>query len=752
MSMKPSPPSPQRTIENEEQLREVLALAEPVKTLLSLDKSCVQGVVELLESETNAISTSNDQYRRLCMKCLRALVKKYQILPSSIFLSNIECHGDYPVGGGGFSDIWKGSAGKQDVCLKVIRLHIEGDQQKRHKIYSTFCQEALLWTHLKHQNVLPFLGVNTELFPSRFCLISPWMKNGDIISFLRRFPNHDRLKSFVEIAAGLQYLHSLGIVHGDIKGVNILVDNNLQCCLADFGLAAAATESQNITSASGAIKGSLRWLAPEVYMSVQNGPEKDKCPRDVYAFACTIYEIMTGQPPFHDLLEAALIYHVLMLKARPERPTDVWCPDNVWNLVERCWAEDPQQRPRTEQVHAFLKELMSLRNVGNNAESGIVLVEQVAKTRDTLDYPVADEVDTTPTPSPILLHRSPELSPVIRNMMARVTTSHWSCDSALEISRTRLFLLIILSVIYSQGPKFLHCLDQWHPRSSPLWTIILIPTFELSRGELIREDQLGKTYIVTTTDGDTMAMITAEVPRTDASHDQQTAAQMMRNQRVLLRRLSHPNVIQCFGLVETPPTLNLFLEHLPGGSIAEALEKFGKLSDENTRYFTSQIASGLEYLHSEGILHRGLKAENILMNHEGVVKISGFSVSKRVVDSHGTRTPVQGTPFWTSPEAAYNRGRGYDYKLDIWALGCVVLEMLSGTRPWAGLGESDVVLKLLSEKYTPPLPPDVVLSELAGDFMKWCLTINPHARPTAAMVRTHEYLALPLGWKYGGIS
>ncbi|ESK88476.1 hypothetical protein Moror_1274 [Moniliophthora roreri MCA 2997] len=741
--MKPSPPSPQRTIENEEQLREVLALAEPVKTLLSLDKSCVQGVVELLESETNAISTSNDQYRRLCMKCLRALVKKYQILPSSIFLSNIECHGDYPVGGGGFSDIWKGSAGKQDVCLKVIRLHIEGDQQKRHKIYSTFCQEALLWTHLKHQNVLPFLGVNTELFPSRFCLISPWMKNGDIISFLRRFPNHDRLKSFVEIAAGLQYLHSLGIVHGDIKGVNILVDNNLQCCLADFGLAAAATESQNITSASGAIKGSLRWLAPEVYMSVQNGPEKDKCPRDVYAFACTIYEIMTGQPPFHDLLEAALIYHVLMLKARPERPTDVWCPDNVWNLVERCWAEDPQQRPRTEQVHAFLKELMSLRNVGNNAESGIVLVEQVAKTRDTLDYPVADEVDTTPTPSPILLHRSPELSPVIRNMSVQDGQSHHQPLELRQRARNQQNQTVppnhskrdilsgsqIPSLSRPMAPKIITTLDD-HPYSSSDSA-----TFELSRGELIREDQLGKTYIVTTTDGDTMAMITAEVPRTDASHDQQTAAQMMRNQRVLLRRLSHPNVIQCFGLVETPPTLNLFLEHLPGGSIAEALEKFGKLSDENTRYFTSQIASGLEYLHSEGILHRGLKAENILMNHEGVVKISGFS-----------------TPFWTSPEAAYNRGRGYDYKLDIWALGCVVLEMLSGTRPWAGLGESDVVLKLLSEKYTPPLPPDVVLSELAGDFMKWCLTINPHARPTAAMVRTHEYLALPLGWKYGGIS
>ncbi|EEB97624.1 hypothetical protein MPER_03022, partial [Moniliophthora perniciosa FA553] len=199
-----------------------------------------------------------------------------------------------------------------------------------------------------------------------------------------------------EIAAGLDYLHSLYIVHGDIKGVNILVDESLQCRLADFGLAAATGESLNTTSSSsGAIKGSLRWMAPEIYTSLQNKPESDRRSRDVYAFACTIYEIMTGQPPFHELLEVALIYHIMVLKIRPERPINVWCPDNLWNLVERCWADDPKQRPRAVQLHAYLKKLLHLRDTGSKSGSTMFLdgmyTEQVA-TNDTV------EADFTPTP------------------------------------------------------------------------------------------------------------------------------------------------------------------------------------------------------------------------------------------------------------------------------------------------------------------------------------------------------------------
>ncbi|KAF9262819.1 kinase-like protein, partial [Marasmius fiardii PR-910] len=164
-------------------------------------------------------------YRRRCTKCLNVLVKKYHVFPTSFFCDNVRRDGDYPLGGGGFADVYKGVSGSRPVCLKVLRVHTQVDENKRKKMVEDFCQEALIWTQLSHPNVLQLIGVNTNLFKTDFCLISPWMVNNDIITFLKRKPEHNRLRSIREIAAGLEYLHSRSptVVHGDIKGVLALL-------------------------------------------------------------------------------------------------------------------------------------------------------------------------------------------------------------------------------------------------------------------------------------------------------------------------------------------------------------------------------------------------------------------------------------------------------------------------------------------------------------------------------------------------
>ncbi|KAK1227130.1 hypothetical protein PQX77_009870 [Marasmius sp. AFHP31] len=239
-----------------------------------------------------------------------------------------------------------------------------------------FCREALIWTHLDHPNVLPLIGVNTKLFGTDFCLVSPWMENGDIITFLKRKPDHDRMRSIKEIAAGLEYLHSRSpmIVHGDIRGgqgtytyeercqANILVDEGFNCRLADFGLSREAlTGTTTFESSTGGMKGSLRWMAPEGYLlSTSNNSKGNHSPRDIYAYACTIIEILTGKPPFSDLFDGAVIANVLFNHARPPRPTESWCPDCIWKLVERCWIQDSRKRPTARYIHSYLKGRVSM--------------------------------------------------------------------------------------------------------------------------------------------------------------------------------------------------------------------------------------------------------------------------------------------------------------------------------------------------------------------------------------------------------
>ncbi|KAF9259169.1 kinase-like protein, partial [Marasmius fiardii PR-910] len=162
-------------------------------------------------------------YRRKCTKCLDEVVKKYHVFPSSFFVKNVQLNGQMglPLKRGGFADIYKGTFETRTVCLKLLRTYQDYDEHKRQELKTDFCKEVLIWTRLSHPNVVPLIGVCAELFEDDCCIVSAWMSNDDIISFLKRNPDHNRLQSICDIAAGLEYLHLLRppIVHGDIKGV-----------------------------------------------------------------------------------------------------------------------------------------------------------------------------------------------------------------------------------------------------------------------------------------------------------------------------------------------------------------------------------------------------------------------------------------------------------------------------------------------------------------------------------------------------
>ncbi|KAK0439972.1 kinase-like domain-containing protein [Desarmillaria tabescens] len=243
-----------------------------------------------------------------------------------------------------------------DVCLKVLRIFTDDETKSRGDIRKDFCREALVWRNLQHPNVLCVIGINEDLFHPSFCLISPWMKNGNIISFLSQHPEHNQCQydeQIIEVANGLDYLHSHKppVIHADIRGANILVNADFRCCLADFGLAKAVMTC-GFGSYGDSRKGSSRWLAPELLQVDASSNWQYQTFRDIYAFGCTVIEIFTGRIPFWNIKQdIAVMLAVWQNDLRPARPSYDELPyDSVWSLVELCWSRDVHRRPSSSSL------------------------------------------------------------------------------------------------------------------------------------------------------------------------------------------------------------------------------------------------------------------------------------------------------------------------------------------------------------------------------------------------------------------
>ncbi|KAG2150089.1 MAP kinase [Suillus cothurnatus] len=279
------------------------------------------------------------------------------------------------------------------------------------------------------------------------------------------------------------------------------------------------------------------------------------------------------------------------------------------------------------------------------------------------------------------------------------------------------------------------------------------PIFKWVRGELIGKGTYGRVYLaLNATTGEMIAVKQVEIPITASDRKdnrQMSFVQALKMESETLKDLDHPHIVQYLGFEETPTFLSIFLEYVPGGSVGSCLRDHGKFDEEVTKSFTGQILEGLEYLHSKNIIHRDLKADNILVEKTGICKISDFGISKRTDDLNGmASTAMQGTVFWMAPEVIHPQKKGYNSKIDIWSVGCVVLEMWAGKRPWSD--DEAITGHVYQNKQPPPIPSDVVLSDLAKDFKDRCfaMQVDPEDRSSAADLQLHPYLELPEGWVF----
>ncbi|CDO74643.1 hypothetical protein BN946_scf184944.g2 [Trametes cinnabarina] len=216
--------------------------------------------------------------------------------------------------------------------------------------------EVEIWKTLQHPNVLELLGASSASSDPPWFFVSPYLKNGSLVSYLKGLPSLDQadvLKMVHQIAKGMAYLHSKGVLHGDLKAANVLVDDKGHCVISDFGQSEMKSEAYRI-SGMPLPHGTLRWQAPEL-MSGQSGLTQEV---DVYAFAITCVEIMTkGAIPWPMADDDAVRHFVLRENMRPEPPLQrVWSAQ-LAEILHACWHRNPAVRPPFTKIDHDVQEL-----------------------------------------------------------------------------------------------------------------------------------------------------------------------------------------------------------------------------------------------------------------------------------------------------------------------------------------------------------------------------------------------------------
>jgi len=180
------------------------------------------------------------------------------------------------------------------------------------------------------------------------------------------------------------------------------------------------------------------------------------------------------------------------------------------------------------------------------------------------------------------------------------------------------------------------------------------------------------------------------------------------------------------------------LEYMDGGSLADVLERVGKIPEDVLSAMTCRVLQGLAYLHANHTVHRDIKPANILMSTSGEPKVSDFGISAFVDNTIAQCHTFLGTVTYMSPERI--NGQPYSFPADIWALGLALVECATGRYPYdASGGTIPLMIQLLEEEC--PLPAGAGFSSDFRNFVKLCMAKDPMARPTAEDLLRHPFIA-----------
>ncbi|KAG1805810.1 kinase-like domain-containing protein [Suillus subaureus] len=225
-------------------------------------------------------------------------------------------------------------------------------------------RELKVWSRIRHDNIVPLYGTVSG-FGQLIALVCPWYDNGSLSSYLESHGENlsiiNRFQLLSDVSAGLHYLHSCSVVHGDLTGSNVLISSNGRARLSDFGLSVIAVEFVGTSYFTSALSGTVRWIAPEL-LAIPDEEGTTMIPTsnsDIYSFGCIFFQVLTGKPPYSEFRRDAQVVVAISLGTKPSRPEFPTIIDHHWSFILNCWSTK-DCRPSSQRVDEYIKGQLCL--------------------------------------------------------------------------------------------------------------------------------------------------------------------------------------------------------------------------------------------------------------------------------------------------------------------------------------------------------------------------------------------------------
>ena len=220
----------------------------------------------------------------------------------------------------------------------------------------------------------------------------------------------------------------------------------------------------------------------------------------------------------------------------------------------------------------------------------------------------------------------------------------------------------------------------------------------------------------------------------DKTQLNQTSLQKLFREVRIMKCLDHPNIVKLYEVIETDKTLYLVMEYASGGEVFDYLVAHGRMKEKEGRAKFRQIVSSVQYCHQKFVIHRDLKAENLLLDADMNIKIADFGFSNEFSPGNKLDT-FCGSPPYAAPELF--QGKKYDGpEVDVWSLGVILYTLVSGSLPFDGQNLKELRERVLRGKYRIPF----YMSTDCEALLKKLLVLNPEKRSSLEVIMSDKWM------------